>query len=119
MYGGGPVNMQALTLLHTSEWACENTMKINDEISLSSHQDLLNLIAMGNTPRQWRFILGLCAWIPNQLESEVLGRHGYDHNHSWLLASADVDSIFGLDGNDLWTNSIERSGMEFVQNLLD
>ena len=37
MYGGGPVNMQALTLLHTSEWACENTMKINDEISLSSH----------------------------------------------------------------------------------
>ncbi|NBT11806.1 MAG: hypothetical protein EBT24_12670 [Betaproteobacteria bacterium] len=118
VYGGGPVNTKALTLLHSSDWLCENTLRITRDLSLSSHRDLLKLLAIGNSPRCWRLVLGLCVWNPGQLESEIEGKHGYEHNQSWLLASSDLHAIFGADGVDLWTLSIERSSSEFVQKIL-
>jgi len=119
VYVGGPVNVKALTLLHSAEWACENTMQINNEFSISSHSEILQKLAMGDRPNYWRLIVGLCAWTPDQLESEIRGRQPYNHNMSWLIATPSQESVFGLDGNDQWTSSIEQSGLEFVQSILD
>ena len=119
VYAGGPVNLKAMTLLHSSDWSCENTMQINEDFCISSHQDILTKLAMGDRPTHWRLIVGLCAWTPGQLEAEVKGRPPYNHNQSWLIATANYESVFGLDGRDQWTNSIECSSMEFVQKILD
>jgi hypothetical protein len=62
--------------------------------------------------------MGLCAWAPDQLDSELYGRHPYNHNLSWLLATPNYQTVFGLDGRDQWTQGIEQSGTEFVQNIL-
>jgi putative transcriptional regulator len=115
---GGPVNVKALTLLHSSEWACGNTMRLTDHFSLSSSHDLLQRLSVGDCPNHWRLCMGLCAWAPDQLDSELFGRHPYNHNLSWLLATPNYQTVFGLDGRDQWTQGIEQSGMEFVQNIL-
>ncbi len=115
---GGPVNMKALTLLHSSEWACSNTMNIDDQFSISSSQDLLFRLATGDRPQWYRMILGLCAWSPDQLENEIKGVDPYQHNTSWLLASPSTNLIFKLDESEQWTQGIEQSGMEFVSSLL-
>ena len=119
VYVGGPVNVKALTMLHSAEWACGNTLRINNEFSISSSGDLLTRIAMGDCPNHWRLFVGLCQWAPDQLESELKGRHPYNHDFSWLTATPHRNSIFGLDGQDQWTQAIEQSGMEFVQRILD
>lgn len=118
IYVGGPVNTKALTILHSSEWSCNNTMVINNEFSISSSHELLPRLAMGDCPHYWRLALGLCAWAPDQLENELKGVPPYSHDFSWLTATPNQTSVFAVDGQDLWTQSIEQAGSEFVQNLL-
>jgi putative transcriptional regulator len=118
VYIGGPVNVNALTMLHTSGWACSNTMRINDDFSLSSSPDILNNLAMGNCPKQWRLFVGLCGWTPRQLENEIAGEPPYEHAKSWLLATAKPSLVFDFDTQEQWTESIEHSGSEFAQSLL-
>lgn len=115
---GGPVSVNAITMLHSSEWECTNTLKINDDFSLSSSPDLLKRIANDDTPHRWRLFAGLCAWSPNQLENEYKGVNGYNHDYSWLIASGNYQNVFEISLKDQWTTAIEQSGMEFVQNIL-
>jgi putative transcriptional regulator len=119
VYVGGPVNVKALSIIHSSEWSCTNTMHINNEFSISSSPDLLLRLASGDKPYRWRLALGLCAWAPDQLENEIKGVEPYSHNFSWLLATPSHHSVFESDGSEQWTNSIEQSGLEFVQSILD
>lgn len=118
MYIGGPVNVKAMTMLHTAEWTCDNTMQINDDFSLSSSIDILSQLAMGNYPKRWRLFVGLCGWNPGQLEREVKGIPPYKHNNSWLTCSANTDLVFGYESQQQWNESVEHSGQEFVQNIL-
>lgn len=118
VYVGGPVNVKALTMLHTPEWACSNTMRINSNFSLSSSADILTSLAMGNAPRQWRLFVGLCGWTQGQLENEIAGNPPYEHDKSWLISSSNPTLVFESDKEDQWTQSIEQSGSEFAQSIL-
>lgn len=115
---GGPVNVKAFTMLHSSEWRCTNTMKINNDFSISSSSDILTNLAMGNCPQRWRLFVGLCGWTTGQLENEIAGNPPYNHSQSWLIASANHDIVFEHDSQTQWTESIELAGAEFVQRIL-
>ncbi|NBR61961.1 MAG: hypothetical protein EBT86_10025 [Actinobacteria bacterium] len=119
IYVGGPVNIKALTMLHTNEWSCLNTMRINDTFSLSSSDDLLQRLNDGDAPKYFRLFLGLCGWSPSQLQEEYEGVPPRDKNNSWLLASADIDLVFNHDLKDQWLQGLEKSGSEFVQSMFD
>lgn len=118
VYIGGPANIKALTMLHSSEWYCKNTLKINKKFSLSSSDDLLERLALGDTPYHWRLFVGLSTWGADQLECEISGKHPYTHNQSWLTASPNYQLVFALDEREQWTSGIEQSGIEFAQKLL-
>lgn len=118
IYVGGPVNVNALTVLHSSEWECGNTLRINDKFSLSSASDLLYRFSIGDIPHFWRIFAGLCAWAPEQLHNEIQGVNGYQHNKSWLLSSAAQSLVFDFDAAEQWTAAVERSSKEFVQTIL-
>jgi putative transcriptional regulator len=118
IYLGGPVNIKALSMLHSSEWSCSNTMQINEDFSISSAEDLLVRLGDGDAPRQFRLFLGLCGWAPRQLAEELKGTSQRDHSFSWLTASADYESVFDNDLKDQWNSAVERSGNEFVQSIL-
>ena len=117
LYVGGPVNVNALTVLHSSEWSCSNTMNITEDFSISSSGDLLLKFANGDQPKHWRMFAGLCAWAPNQLESEIKGMPPYNHDFSWLISSSSHGIVFGLDDKEQWTSSIERCSIEFAQSM--
>jgi len=118
IYIGGPVSVNALTMLHSSDWECSNTMHISQDFYLSSSPDLLQRLADGDTPNKWRLFAGLCAWAPNQLESEYKGVNGYSHACSWLVASSNYQNVFNEDPKEQWTSAIEQSGFEFAQKIL-
>lgn len=114
---GGPVNIKALTMLHSSEWACGNTMQINDDFSISSSDDLMFRLGNGDAPKHFRMFLGMCGWAPSQLMDEYQGTPPRSRNHSWLVSSADYELVFEHDQKDQWLQSVERSGMDFVQSI--
>lgn len=116
---GGPVNIKALTMIHTNDWACNNTMRINREISISSSHEILTSIAMGKEPERWRIFVGLCGWSRGQLKNEIDGVPPYNKNQSWLTSSSDLDMIFDQDAKDQWSSAIERSGAEFAQKFFE
>lgn len=119
VYVGGPVNIKALTMLHTQDWSCGNTMQINHEFCLSSSDDLLPRLGDGDAPRYFRLFLGLCGWNPSQLQDEIDGAPPRDRNNSWLLATADHELVFNHDLKDQWLQSLERSSNDFVQSIFD
>ena len=118
IYLGGPVNVKSLSFLHSSEWECKNTLKINSTLSLSSADDILPRLAMGDTPERWRLFLGMCGWAHGQLAGEIKGDHPWTKEKSWCLATGDLDLIFGSDNKDQWCSCLDRSGLEFAQNML-
>jgi putative transcriptional regulator len=118
VYIGGPVNPKNLSILHTSEWSCSNTMRINDEFSLSSSHDMVPRLAVGDLPERWRIILGVAGWAPGQLSSELEGTTPYKHENSWLVTKSTVELVFGNDNNEQWCNAIDQSAQEFAENLL-
>jgi len=118
LYLGGPVNVKNLSFLHSPEWMCSNTMLINEHLSLSSAEEILPRLALGDRPKRWRMFLGVCGWAPDQLVNEVKGTHPWNHDHSWCLAKGDPDLIFETDQKDQWMQALERSGQEFAQNML-
>ena len=118
VYLGGPVNVKALTMLHSTDWHCSNTMRVTNDLAISSAEDLLPKLAMGDTPSQWRLFLGLCGWAPGQLEQELKGQHPFKHENSWLIANPDTGLVFDTDLKEQWTQCVERSGQEFAQSIL-
>jgi len=118
VYVGGPVNSQSLSILHSAEWCCSNTMRLNENFCLSSAEDVLPKLAAGLSPIYWRLFLGMCGWGPNQLVSEIKGTPPYKHQHSWCTASADYDLVFESENKDQWCKALDRSGAEFSHNTL-
>lgn len=118
VYLGGPVNVKSLSFLHSNDWVSKNTMRINDEFSLSSADDILPRLAAGDEPERWRMFLGMCGWAHGQLAGEIKGDAPWSKETSWCLATADQDLVFGSDNKDQWCNALDRSGLEFAQNIL-
>jgi len=118
VYLGGPVNVKSLSFLHTNEWRSKNTMRLNNQFSISSADDILPRLAMGDVPKQWRLFLGMCGWTQHQLLNEIRGVAPYQKETSWCTATADLELVFGSDNKDQWCNALDRSGLEFAQNML-
>lgn len=118
VYQGGPINTKSLTLLHTTEWSCKNTLQISDHFSISSADDILPRFALGDTPREWRMFMGMCGWAPEQLRGEMLGIPPWDVSTSWCTVKGDLNLAFDNDAKDQWCQALERSAQEFAQNIL-
>lgn len=118
MYVGGPVNNHSLTMLHSNEWSCKNTLRITNSLSLSSADDILPRLGVGDCPRQWRLFLGMCGWAPGQLMDEFRGRPPFHPSYSWCIAKSNTDLAFSADGNEQWAKYLDQSGLEFAQGLL-
>lgn len=118
IYLGGPVNVKSLSFLHSNDWVSKNTMRINDEFSLSSADDILPRLAMGDRPDRWRIFLGMCGWSPGQLVGEIQGNAPWQKETSWCTSSSSHELVFGSDNKDQWCNALDQSGLEFAQNIL-
>lgn len=113
---GGPVNPNALVMLHTDDWACTNTMQIGSDYRVSSDKTMLERLCSGDTPRKWRLFLGMSGWGPHQLEGEIAGVPPWSKKTAWLTAPASESIMFGNDPSRVWKKSIDLVAETAVQN---
>ena len=105
---GGPVETGHGFILHSNDSNLENwdqTLKINEHISLSSSKDILIAIANGEGPSNFLITLGYAGWSKGQIEKEM-------EENSWLNISADNDIIFNTPTDKLWESAAMKMGID-------
>ena len=112
LYAGGPVNKSGLYMLHSDEWATSNSMKLPKHLCLSSDKVMLERLAHGDTPAYWRCFVGTAAWIPGQLERELLAKYPYTTQHSWLTLESTDAILFEYDLKEQWEKAVALSSQQ-------
>ncbi|MCI4662756.1 MAG: YqgE/AlgH family protein [Neomegalonema sp.] len=103
---GGPVETERGFVLHSSDYFVDNaTMRLNDEISMTSTVDILRDMAEGTGPEHALFALGYAGWGPGQLEREIV-------DNAWLHCEADNELVFSVGEDQKWTQALAKIGID-------
>lgn len=86
---GGPVQIERGFILHTLPNEYSSTLRISEEVALTTSKDILEAVAEGNSPEKMLIALGSAGWSPGQLEAEI-ARNG------WLTVKAVPDILFDV-----------------------
>jgi len=105
VFWGGPVEESRGFLLHSSDYETSQTLKITDDIFLTSTVDALMDIAKGKGPKEKLFALGYANWNPGRLEIEMMA-------NSWLMVPATPELVFQTKPADKWEKAIRMIGID-------
>lgn len=102
---GGPVETARGFILHSNDFFQEDTIQVNDNISVTGTVDALKEIANGKGPDKMLFILGYAGWSPGQLDDEI-------QQNAWLIADPDLDLVFSTRSELKWDRAIKNMGID-------
>jgi len=109
VYYGGPVQEDRGFVLHHMTRRWESTLKITDELAVTTSRDILANIASGNGPDQFLVTLGYAGWGAGQLERELA-------ENAWLSGPANPEILFNTPVAERWTAAAQSIGVDL--NLL-
>ena len=104
---GGPVEAERGFVLHSTDFNCDETMRIKGNVSLTATVDILRLIASGAGPKNSLFALGYAGWGPGQLDAEI-------QRNGWIFGAADSEILFGNNYSEKWTLAASKVGIDLT-----
>jgi len=102
---GGPVEPRRGFVIHSTDWAGQDTVEVAGRWALSGTVDVLKAIAEGQGPNRWLVALGYAGWGAGQLDGEMI-RHG------WFNVTGDEALLFDTEADDRWTEGFESPGID-------
>ena len=90
---GGPVNPGAIFILHSSDKAWKDTLRVTKDICMSTDYEAIKDIANGNGPKKYILTLGYTGWGPEQLNDEI-------SDNAWISFAEESELIFSVDPED-------------------
>lgn len=119
VYWGGPVSPNSLWMIHSSDWVAEGTVMITSAWAMTSSEEMFHCLAAGDTPKQFRIVMGYCAWAPGQLEGELEGQGPWRPENSWLVAqNMGPEWIMEQAPEDLWASATTLCSHQAVDSWL-
>ena len=100
---GGPVSPDHGFVLHTPVDGYDSSVRINDDIMVTTSRDILCAIARGDGPKQFLVALGYAGWGDGQLESEM-------RQNAWLSVPADIGIVFESALQNRWEKAVGKLG---------
>jgi putative transcriptional regulator len=104
VFQGGPVQMERGFVLHPSVGEYESTLKINEQLCLTTSRDVLEAFSRGNGPEQVFISLGYSGWSAGQLEQELA-------KNWWLVVPGDPQIIFDQAVGDRYKSALALLGV--------
>ncbi len=101
---GGPDKFTNGFILHSPDYQGESTVRISDEICLTTTQDILYDISQDNGPTKNLISLGCATWMRGQLEDEIM-------NNVWLTSNEDSNIIFNIPFEKRWQTALNKMGI--------
>ena len=106
---GGPVEPGRGFVLHSGSGSGhEGSLKVGDDLYLSTTLDILRQIAEGRGPDHLLFALGYAGWSAGQLETELQG-------DGWLTCEADPSLLFDPRIDGKYERVLQQNGIDLVQ----
>lgn len=102
---GGPVETGRGFVLHSADYQHEATLRVGQDVALTTTIDVLKAIASGYGPRRRLLALGYAGWAPGQLDAEIQA-------NGWLSVPADDELIFGPNLDAKWTRAMGKLGID-------
>lgn len=106
---GGPVSPDHGFVLHTPMDGFDSSIKVNDDIMVTTSRDVLIAIAADKGPKDFLVALGYAGWGDGQLEFEM-------RQNAWLSVPVDKGILFESALPNRWQNAISKLGID-VKNL--
>ena len=98
-------------MLHRPCGDWHSTLKVNDEVGLTSSRDVLQAIGNSGEPHEVLVSLGYAGWAAGQLEQELVAT-------AWLTVPADGAILFDLPPEARLAAAMQKLGIDFA-NLSD
>jgi len=105
VYMGGPVELDAGFILHSTEAPDRYSVEVKPGVYLSRDSRLLEDISLGQGPKFFLFMLGYAGWGAGQLEGELM-------DNSWLTVPADLDVLFHTPDDQKWRKAAQKFGVD-------
>ena len=105
IYFGGPVNLQNCFVLHDESYLSKDTIKISNEVALTSNNKIIEDIKNNIGPQNYKINMGYAGWDQGQLEEEI--KHG-----DWLVKPLSQNFIFDISDKDMWEFSTLDLGLD-------
>ncbi len=105
VFSGGPVHPEQGFVLHqpAGDWA--STLRVSDEISVTTSHDIIEAIAHGKGPERYFVALGYAGWGGGQLEEELAA-------NAWLSGPVDSRIIFETPVEQRWEAAATLLGVD-------
>ncbi len=107
IYEGGPVSHDHGYILHTPFGEWQSSIKISDNVCLTTSQDILESIIAGKAPDKYIIALGYAGWSEGQLEYEIT-------QNAWLNGPSDNSVLFDSPVDERWTSSAHLLGFDMA-----
>lgn len=105
VYHGGPVQTERGFVLHRPLGNWQSTLKISDDVGLTSSRDILISVASEGPPEGMLMALGYAGWAAGQLEWEL-------SQNAWLSVAADPEILFGLPAEERLAAAMQLLGVD-------
>ncbi|MAH88181.1 MAG: hypothetical protein CMF26_06215 [Kiloniella sp.] len=102
---GGPVQEQRGFVLHSPDYEHDTTLKVTDEVCLTTAVEILRDIAEGQGPADYLIALGCSQWAAGQLEQEL-------EANAWISIEPDHELIFLSENEPAWKQAIAKLGID-------
>jgi putative transcriptional regulator len=84
------------------------SIKVNDDLAMTTAKEILIDIAAGKGPRQFLFTLGFAGWAPGQLEYELM-------IDGWLVAPVNNKIVFDVPVGERWKAAADSIGVDLTR----
>jgi putative transcriptional regulator len=105
LYLGGPVQLSALSFLHTDTFLPEASVMPNLDLG-HSLDSLVELGESFSASKKMKLFAGYAGWSPGQLEDEM--KRG-----AWLTHPASLELVFDTDPAKLWRQILRQKGLKY------
>ncbi|MDR1076900.1 MAG: YqgE/AlgH family protein [Xanthomonadaceae bacterium] len=105
VFSGGPVHPERGFVLHDGQRIWDSTLKVADDLHVTTSRDLLEAMAAGKGPGRTLFALGCAGWEQGQLEREL-------NENAWLTVPADPALIFEMPLEQRWWMASDSIGVD-------
>ena len=105
---GGPVQIDRGFVLHAPTGSWQSTMRVGNDIGLTTSKDILHAAACGEGPPQMLVTLGYAGWAPGQLEHELA-------QNAWLTVPADPHILFDLPAAQRYDAGLKLLGIDLAR----
>ena len=105
IYFGGPVNLDHCFVLHDNSYTTKDTIKITNEILLTSNNLIIDDIKNNIGPDNYKINMGYAGWDKGQLKEEI-------KNGDWLVKPLSNNFIFDIADEDMWKFSTIDLGFD-------